>query len=295
MKKALFLAVLGVAFVTNYVMAQKTVYFVGSADPNIPRNTVYTDLLSGGLTFLNADLQEVTIQGLGYNVTFVDHLADDSSAAAGFDLIVLHESANSGDFAQYVDLPVPIFGIEQIIAAGRADRAGSLFFTFQSGVICCPEGDTSLVILDNTHPVTEIYNQGQRLVFTQNDINAQVAGIRDIDVADAARALALVDSGDAGDGNFSGAENRIILAVMEQGASGLLGDVDPPAGADPTPARRAFLGYHERVQVFDNNAADSSLISITEDGAILFQRVAQWLVGDLGGGGGTPVEDWSVY
>lgn len=295
MKKMSMLSVVfGALVLANSALAQKTVYFVGGADPTLPRNTAYIELLEGGLTFLNADLQEVTVPGLGYNVTFVAANGDENAAeSTNFDVVILHESAGSGDFDEYANLAVPVLGIEQVIAAGRpADRAGSLYFTEQANVVCCAEGDFEIEILDGDHPITEPWNTGDFFAITQNDINAQVSGIAEGALAPAATPLALA--------GYTTGTLKIMLAVMEAGASGLAVNADQadlvPEGADPTPARRAFLGYHERVQVFDNASATNDEIAFTEDGAILFQRVVQWLVGDLGGGsGGSPVEEWALY
>ena len=91
-----------------------------------------------------------------------------------------------------------------------------------------------------------------------------------------------------------------LLVVADTGTTGLLGNVEPPDGAEPTPARRAILGYHETMHVFDT-ADDDSIddIALTKDGAILFQRLVQWLAGKEvtadGTEGGVNVRDWSLY
>lgn len=300
MRKYCAMVFLFVLLVPVLAQAQPTVYFIGGTqDPAIPRNSVYTLLMSDGLTFLNADLEEVTVPGLGYNVIYAPHDQDNQEDAEASDLIIAHESVGSGDVGPtvYATLDVPYLAIEQVLAAGRADRAGGVWFTPQSGVVCCDAGDYELEIIDNSHPITAIYDEGQIIEITQNLETAQVAGINPASLAPAATPLAVA--------GFTTGTEKVSLAVAEAGAEGLVGndDAPPPAGADPVPARRAFLGYHEMVQVFTNDATEPDLIAITRDGAILFQRVIQWLVGlpvtadgtEEGAQLPTRVGEWSIH
>ena len=74
---------------------------------------------------------------------------------------------------------------------------------------------------------------------------------------------------------------------------------------EPTPERRAYLGYHIKAVEYGgtDNLTDPADIAITRDAAILFQRVIQWLVGLPVTADGTPegvepptaVESWSIH
>lgn len=291
-KFGLCLTLLATGSVVGSEAATK-VYLIGGQDPTLPRNTVYLDLLSGGLTLLDDNNQEFTIPGLGWEVDFIDQAADSPADAAGYNLVIAHESVDSGNVAQYVDLPIPYLAIEQILAAGRTDRAGSIWFTDAAG-LALPDGDYEFTILDNTHPITSRWQKDETIQITRST-NAQVSGILYDNIAPGVTALA-----------ETGTINnpfRVSLAVADKGATDFKGNDDAPipAGADPAPARRGFLGYHERVQVYDNTATGIEAIAITKEAAILFQRVCQWMAGVAVTADGTPggvqsdVAEWTLY
>ncbi len=265
---------------------QKFVYFVAGGDPTLPRNTVYMDLLGDGLTLLDADLNEVFIPGLGFEVQFADEDVDSPAEALAFDLVIVHESLSSGNAAGYGDLPVPYLMIEQALIWGDTSKAASLYF---APSVLLPEGDVDVEIIDNTHPITERYDQGQVIQVTFNFANAELAGPTPDNLAPVATPL-------ASSGSITG-ENRIVLAVAEEGETGL--SAGAPAGFEPLPARRGFIGYHENVHVFENDVEGIDNIAMSPEGAILFQRVIQWMVGNPVNADGTeegvPVEDWALY
>lgn len=274
MKKTWLFGFFAVAIALPLSCQAVSVYLIGgNGDAEGLRNKPYIDILSDGITILNVDLEEVFVPGLGYDVTWVDAAGDeDPAVGATFDVVIASEMVNSGDVGQYIDLPVPYLAIEQVLAANRTDRDGGVYFTDQNSV-SLPDGDFMVTITDNTHPITEIYEEGQEIEITQNLTNAQVSGILPDFLAPAARELART-------GYIVGPE-RVCLAVADEGATGF-DDLaqDLPPGAEPAPARRAFLGYHERVHIFDNAAAiEPADIAFTVDGIVLFQRVVQWMAG----------------
>lgn len=302
MKMRVFLSVLCIFALTSAVMAQPRVYLVGgNGTADNWRNRVFIDILGAGLTFFDADNNEITMPGLGYQVTWVNAAGDeDPAVGATFDAVIALEAVNSGDVGSYIARPVPYLAIEQVLAAGRADRAGGVWFTPAAGVFL-PAGDFLFRIDDNTHPITSLYSVGQELEVTFNIGTAQLSGIDPAMLASGAKRLATT-------GLIVGPE-RVFLAVMEAGTRGFAGNADAPlpAGSEPAPARRAFLGYHEFVHMFDWTFDDPSNIAITPDGVVFFQRVVQWLVGakvtadgTAAGavfvpGTGSSVGEWSVY
>ncbi len=267
-----------------------SVYFVGGSqdEAELQRNTVYLDILEEGLTLLGFDNQEVTIPGLGFEAEFINHDIDDPAVARNFDLVIVHEAVSSNAAARYIDLPVPYLAIEQVLAAGRADREGSIWFGPQSAV-STPGGDFGITIIDNSHPITDFYDQDEFVDITFNDAG-QLSGVQIDDLAPVAQPLAVGSDG-----------TRVVLAVAEEGETGLKGNegLTPPPGSEPLPARRGYLGYHENVQVFDTAAEGIENIALTPDGVILFQRVVQWMVGleptADGTEEGVPVKEWMLY
>lgn len=265
-----------------------SVYFIGGAqaDANLPRNTIYLDLLGNGLTLLDGNNQEVFIPGLKYDAQFISHDVDNPAVAANFDLVITHESVSSTAVGRYIDLPVPYLAIEQVFVAGQADREGGIWFGPTSGRTN-PSGVFGMTIIDNTHPITDIYEQDHFLEITYNEAG-QVGGMA-LDVLAPVAVPLGVDG------------NRAVLMVAEQGESGLRGDsgLTPPPGSEPLPARRAYLGYHELCQVYDLAGTGIENIALTPEAAILFQRVVQWMVGldptADGTEAGVPVTDWAIY
>lgn len=264
------------------------VYFIGNTESEAQRNTVYLDLLGGGLTLLDLDGNEVTIPGLGYQAEFISHDIDDPAVAANFDLVIAHESVSSNAVARYIDLPVPYLAIEQIFYAGRADREASLWFG-PAGAVSITN-DFDFIVENDTHPITDIYQRDDVIPVTTNPAG-QIGGIAFESLAPVAVPLML-----------SADFTRVTLAVAEAGESGLAGNagLTPPPGSEPLPARRAMLGMHEAVQVLDLGIGGGiDNIALTPQAAILFQRVVQWMVGlDPSADGteeGVPVVEWALY
>ncbi|MDP8245424.1 MAG: hypothetical protein P9L94_15170 [Candidatus Hinthialibacter antarcticus] len=265
-----------------------SVYFIGDSNTDAQRNTIYMDLLGAGLTMLDSGGNEIVVPGLNYQAEYISHDIDDPAVAANFDLIIAHESVSSNAVARYIDLPVPYLAIEQIFYSGRADREASLWFGPQSAVSI--SNDFEFAVEDNTHPITDIYEADDLIPVTTNAAG-QIGGINFDALAPVATPLML-------SADFA----RVTLAVAEAGGTGLVGDagLTPPPGSDPLPARRAMLGMHEGVQAFDLGIAGGlDNIALTQEGAILFQRVVQWMVGldptADGTEAGVPVKDWALY
>ena len=264
------------------------VYFIGDTNTNNQRNTIYMDLLGDGLTMLDSGGNEIVIPGLKYQAEYISHDIDDPAVAANFDLVIAHESVSSNAVARYIDLPVPYLAIEQIFYAGRGDREASLWFAPASAVSI--SNDFEFAVEDNTHPITDIYGADDLIPITTNAAG-QIGGINFEALAPVATALML-------SADFA----RVTLAVAEAGGTGLVGNdgLTPPPGSEPLPARRAMLGMHEGVQAFDLGIAGGlDNIALTKEGAILFQRVVQWMVGldptADGTEAGVPVSDWALY
>jgi hypothetical protein len=266
-----------------------SVYLIGDGDPGNLRNSIFIDLLGNGLTFTNLDNEEVTVPGLGYTVNFVDDDVETRPAAEETDILIVIESAGSTNIMQLADIPLPILAMEVFIFTGRADRPGSLFFAPENALNCCPTGDFEMEVITADHPITEIYEPGQLLQVTQNETDAQILGLNPEALGEAAVPLTMGGLNSTPDAPWAS------LAVMDAGASGLAGNEDAvvPEGAEPTPARRAYLGFQERVHIFRNEPIDNFDIAITEEGAYLFQRTVQWLLGvPVTAGGGTAVDHW---
>lgn len=290
-KKVVYAAVFFTMALAPVNSQEVSVYVIGAGDPAGLRNSVFTDLLGDGLTFLENG-QNVTIPGLGYEVTFAADNAETREAALNHDVIIVIESAGSGAVMQLADIDRPILIMEIFLFLGTATRSGSLFLGPEAALNCCPEGDFEMEITDNSHPITSIYQVGQILQVSQNESNAQVLGLNPDMMAESAVSLAQAGLTTTPNAPW------VALAVLPEGATGLVGDagVPIPAGSDPTPDKRAFLGYQERVHIFTNEPMDELDIAISSEGAILFQRTVQWLAGEpvTAGGNGTAVSDWSV-
>lgn len=265
------------AFATLAADAQEApgVYFIGNGGDTDIRNKVYMDLLSTGLTVFDIDQNEVMIPGLGYDVLYVNHDEDDPSAAlADYDVVVAHESSSSGEIGAYADKDIGYLVIEQAIAGGNNDKDGYIWFGDQNNVMWDIPGDFEIRITDNTHPITSLWDEGETIAVTQS-FDAMLSGFTEGALSPGVTPLAEVVP------FVDGSEVRTTLAVADAGADGLSGNpgASPPAGVNPAPARRAFLGFHERVNSFVGGTEDPLQISILPDGAILFQRVIQWLAG----------------
>ncbi|MBI1387138.1 MAG: hypothetical protein GC154_01650 [bacterium] len=265
-----------------------SVYFIGNTEANAQRNTIYLDLLGDGLNIPDENGNPVFIPGLKYQAEFISHDVDDPAVAVNFDLVITHEAVSSNAAARYVDLPIPYLVIEQVLYAGRSDREGSIWFAPANQV--STSNDFDFVVDDNTHPITKIYEPDQIVTVTRNPAG-QIGGINYDALAPAATPLML-------SADFA----RVTLAVAEKGATGLVGDagLTPPPGSDPLPERRAILGMHEACQAFDLGIAGGlDNIALTPEGAILFQRVVQWMVGleptADGTEAGVGVMEWALY
>lgn len=292
MRKIFTSAVFSFVFVLGVSIAMAdSVYFVAGGDPALPRNTVYMDLLGDGLTILDESNNEVFIPGLGYDVMFADEDVDDPAEAADYDLVIVHESLSSGNAGAYIDKAIPLIVIEQALAWGNTAKEGSLYFAASGGAMNNVDGEFEVIILDNTHPITSIYDQDEILQVTNNYSTSQIYGILSDQLAPAATPL--VETG------LNAGELRVTVAVADTGATGLLGDGPIPEGADPTPERRAYFGLHEMVHVFDNGGSGIENIALTKDGAVLFQRVVQWTIGNPvtadGTEGGTFIRNWELH
>ena len=270
-------------------VASESVYFVGKFGLNVIRNKVYSDLLTDGLTFTNELGEEVFVPGMGFEVVYTEDTDDSVSEALNHDLVFAPESCSSTEIAMYGNQPIPYLVTENALVRGRTSRDGALWFGTTDSA---PAGDIEFEIVDNTHPITSVYDEGQFIQVTINYDTGELGGAPIDAVAPGVTPLALT----GGVGPL-----RYCLMVMDEGETGLSG-VDPiPDGFEPTPARRAYLGYHRgAVDYFgDDNTADPRDITITEDAAILFQRVVQWLVGlpvtADGTEAGVGVADWAIY
>jgi hypothetical protein len=231
-KGVISLIVFGLVFTVQSVFAQPSVYLVGgNGTADNWRNRVYIDILGDGITIFDSDNNEVTMPGLGYTVKWVDAAGnEDPNEGETYDAVVALESVNSGDVGVYANRPVPYLAIEQVLAAGRGDRNGCVWFSTAAGV-SLPAGDFLFRVDDNTHPITALYDQGQEIEVTFNFDTAQLSGIDPAVLAPGATPLATT-------GLLVGPE-RVFLAVMEAGGTGFTGDAGAtiPAGSDPAPAR----------------------------------------------------------
>lgn len=266
------------------------VYFVTSGDFDAPSNAIYRDLLGPGLTMLDENGDEIFIPGLKYSVSMIDQNNDKPLDALNFDVVIAHENCASGSVGdagsdgRYVDKPVPYLMMEQALFGGADNKPGYIWFG--TGGTESYAYDEIYVLED--HPITDLWGKDQYIPITRNE-NPTCSYIPYANIAPGVTPL----------GEWINA-GGYILVVADEGTTGLLGSVDPPEGADPTPARRAILGYHETVHVFDT-ANDDSIddIALTKDGAILFQRLVQWLVSKEvtadGTEGGVGIGDWSIY
>ncbi len=267
-----------------------TVYLVTSGDPEAPSNAVYHDLLSKGLTMLDADGNEVFIPGLGYSVAMVDQNNDDPVKALNYDIVIAHENCDSGSVGRggedgrYIDKPIPYLMMEQALVGGGSAKPGFMWFGNNGSTYT---GYDDLYILED-HPITNLWGQDQSIPVTRND-NPSISHIQYNNLASGVLPL----------GEYAAA-GGYMLAVADEGTTGFHQSPTPPDGAEPAPARRAFLGFHETVHVFNINDDDSiDDIAITKEGAILFQRLVQWLVGIEPTADGTEegvdVSDWALY
>ncbi|MGI6458353.1 MAG: hypothetical protein ACOX5R_22425 [bacterium] len=265
------------------------VYLIGSGNPALPRNGVYANLLGEGQTVYQVDGTSVFVPGLGYQVDFISDDEDNPEDAAGYDVVIVIESVTPGNVSRYVDQPVPYLIMEQALASGDPNLPGSGWFAPASGVVNQSE-DSAIKFVDTSHPVSSFWasDEDQIIEFTLNPI-AQLAGIVPDQLASAAMPLAA---------NIDDA-TRYTLVIAEQGAVGFSGNTEPPAGSDPAPARRAYLGFHEGSQVYNLTASGDDNVALTKDAAILYQRLVQWLIGVPvtadGTNGGTAVREWSLF
>ncbi len=298
MKKAVFYIILSVVLFGHFSKAVKaqSVYMVGGGDPDTLINLVYILLLTDGISLFDEANNEVVIPGLGYDVTFVQGTEDNASdAEANFDLVFIHESVNSADADQYIDKNIPILDTEDVLMRGSVDRPGGLWLTPESGRSNAA-GDFEIEVIDNTHPITGLWEMNEIVLITFTD-NGILSGMALDSLAPIG--IPLTKTG------FIVDPERYNLVVVEEGASGYKGDDDAPvpAGAEPAPNRRVFLGFSPNVQAFDPTSMDLALVALSPDGAIMFQRAIQWALGVPVTADGTEegaqppvtVREWSVY
>lgn len=288
-KGMLFVSVLALV---PQVAQPASVYMVGGGDPAILNNQIYILLLTEGIALFNEDNEEQFVPGLGYEVTFVDGLDDDAAVGAEHDLVFIHETVNSADAARYLDKPVPILVTEDVLMRGSVDRDGGLWFTPEAGRGNAV-GDFEFEIIDNTHPITSLFEPNELVIITDSP-NATLTGIIPEFLAPAAVPLAKT--------GFVAEPERYSLAVADIGAEGFKGDdgAPVPPGADPAPERRVFLGFSPGTHAFDGTSMDLSQVALRPIGAVLFQRCVQWAAGFPVTADGTeegvvPVLDWQVY
>lgn len=281
--------------------AQPTVYYVGGAgDITGARNGVLYHLMTDGLTVFDFGFNEVIVPGLGYDVTYKLDTEDSRDEGAGFDLIIATEAVNSGDADRYGDLPVPYMVTENLLGPGREDKPGGIYFSNIPDTTFGAGATTFITILDNSHPITSIYDVNQEIEVTFNFDGAELAGFEPESVAPAVTSLAKVNAPDTG---------PIFLAIADEGAAGLIAASGTiPPGFDPTPARRAWIGFHQgTVNLNDNDVLDPNNVAISPEGAVLYQRLVQWMAGVavtadgteagvvLEPGSGSSVYEWSIF
>ena len=114
------------------------------------------------------------------------------------------------------------------------------------------DGNDTLIIENNMHPITNIYEKGQEVIVTKSNV-AQLSGPTTDELAPIATELAWA--------GLKADPRRWIIAVCNIGATGFAGI--PPTGADPTPERRALFGFNEKVHVFDNDSDGIENIALT--------------------------------
>ncbi len=249
--------------------AKKIIFIYGTA--NASDTNLQNCLNSTGIT-----VGATTIPGLGHTVTAVTHGTEqDTYTAADADLIYISQSVTSTLVKSHMDDPVALVDSEQTLSttSGTA-KPCYMFFGAAEGTLATPP---EMKITNNTHDITKIFPLGI-LAFSTNTggghwwITGPASGVTVL-AEDAAT------------------PGSAVLGVMETGtpASGFYKNgVDTanslPAGATPTPARRAILGIQ------NNNNFNPP----TVNGVYLFQRTIQWALGDaVTAGGGSSVKDWN--
>jgi hypothetical protein len=257
------------------------IYFITSGNPDAPSNAVYRDLLSKGLTMLDESGSEIFIPGLGYSVSVIDENNDDPQDALDYDVVIVHENCASGNPGRYGDLPVSYLNMEQALFGGATNKPGYIWFGGGSAAT----GYDEAYVLDD-HPITDLWGRDALIAFTKNQ-NPEFSHIPWGNLASGVTPL--LELGTVG---------GILLAVADTGTTGLTGT--PPEGFQPTPARRAILGYHETVHVYSRTNDDGiEDIALTKDGAILLQRLVQWLANKDVTADGTEqsvgIQEWSLF
>lgn len=283
-------------FSTGISHAQPKVYMVGGGDPATLINLVYILLLTDGIPLFDEDNNEVFIPGLGYDLTFIQGTEDNAAdAEANFDLVFIHESVSSVDADRYINKNIPIVDTEDVLMRGSVDRPGGMWLTPEAGRSNAT-GDFEIEIIDNTHPITGLWGKNETVLVTFSE-TAILSGINIPFLAPAGTPLAKT--------GFVIEPERYVLVVADTGATGFKGDDDAPApaGADPAPNRRVFLGFSPNTQAFDAASTDLALVALSPNGALIFQRAIQWALGAAVTADGTEagvqlpvtVSQWSIY
>jgi len=247
------LLVLAALLLAQSAMAQKRIIYIQDQANQAAYDTVVRALLGTA----GATIGGVTISGLGYQVIIVQQLADPAVyTAADGDLLWVSQSIGSANVKNHTADVIPIVNTEQALNDGAAADIARNEMHFGTG-----EGARDLItdwrIVNNTHPITSIFPLGVVRMFQLHPTGVAQSGAF---TGPAAGVTVLCES--------SSVAADKVLGIADRGATPLV-QAGLIAGADPTPARRVCLGFHEY-----------SANNFTTSGAYLLQRVAQWAIGD---------------
>jgi len=198
------------------------------------------------------------VPGLGYTVAMVPQYSDlQNYTKAGADLILLSQTMGNANILYHGDDPLPIV----CTVSGQAQSAmvpqNNIYFSTAN-----TNADTAqtINIINNTHPITQGMALGN-VVLSGGGNFGMLSGT----IATGITVLAERPSDPA----------QKTLAVIEAGGVGLIPNRGPAGSYEPTPARRVYLG----TALADANMSDAN---IRAAGVQLYQRCAQWAIGDIG-------------
>jgi hypothetical protein len=208
----------------------------------------------------------IDVNGMGYPILQIG--SNDPAEATSFTLsdgvmVFVSQTITSGDAAFHTLDPIPLIQNEQALFDDDPPPRNESYFSTGAGsrgAVGDPANPilTQMNILNNTHPITDIFPMG--LVQTWRDVgNGPQMGVMTGTIQPNITTL-------AENPNVAG---EFCLAIAE--ANQLFDNSTVPPGMQPytTPARRANLGYHE-----------NTMVHPTQDGLFLAQRLAQWMIGE---------------
>ena len=193
----------------------------------------------------------VTVPGLGYGVVEVIEGADlPTYTKADGDLLFISQSPGSANLKYHTDDPIPIVITETAsFSGGVPDRTRMYFSDVQGAGVGM---DFNII---TSHPIVAAFPMG----ITRMSLSGNMGTMRPT-IASAVTVLAVSPT----------TPTWACLAAADVGVSGFR-----PGGwgNDPAPARRVCLGIPELPSMGNT--------SMTVAGVILFQRCAQWAMGEL--------------